>query len=110
MREEARLNPVYDRDTHNCCTVAFETLRKINKNTSKFFLDLLHIKKRNFNIFGHGISFDSGDDSILDYIEGSGRIFSDSLSIAPKVIIRSIENTVGSEYVEAEHDRDKEEL
>jgi hypothetical protein len=108
LRDEmTAADSIYDRDTNNCCTVAFEALRKVRDENKDFSIDLSHIKKRNFNIFGRGISFDPKDDFVSDYIEGSSKLIGDGVSVVPKIVVRKIDS---SEYVEIEHDLDKQKL
>ena len=102
---------IYDRDTNNCCTVAFNSLREVSKiNVLGLSLDLSDIKKRNFNIMGRGIVFDKGDDNFFRYVEGGSRVIKDVLLAVPKVAVRKTKEITGSEHLEIEHLDDKTEL
>jgi hypothetical protein len=81
----------YDWDTCNCCSVAFGSLRELRKDNSTDICrpDLSKIKKRSFNVFGRGIKFDAEDDSYFDYVKGGSRILFDSITMFPKVLVRT---------------------
>lgn len=84
MSDDSKKTPIWDRYTHNCCTVAFESLRKVT-NDSDYLLSLSSINKRSFNVFGCGISFDFNDDTFLGYVQGVGR-FSKEISKGAVII------------------------
>lgn len=73
-------------------------------------LDLPHITKRNYNILGRGISFDSNDDDLIGYMEGGGRLFSDSLAVVPKVMVKSFTDFLGYERAEGDPADNREDL